>query len=452
MADLFAAARAAHVARAAPLATRMRPRRLADYVGQDHVVGPGRLLRRLIESDRLGSVILHGPPGVGKTTLAEIIARETKRRFVELSATAAGVKEVREVLDSAQRRLEDDGGHTCLFVDEIHRFNKAQQDVLLPDVEAGVIALIGATTQNPYFSLTSALVSRSRLFALEPLTAAEIATILDRALADAEHGLGREQVVLTAAARNFLAASADGDARRALGALEVGVLSSGTRPLEFTLELACESVQRKGVVYDDGDTHYDCASALIKSIRGSDPDAGLYWLARMLEGGEDVRFLARRLVILASEDVGNADPRALVIAVAAMQATEFVGLPECQLTLAQAVTYLAVAPKSNACTSAIAAARRDVREQAVIPVPRHLRDGHSASARALGRGDGYRYAHDAPDAIAAQDYLGVPRRYYEPTDRGEEQRIAVRLAEIRRRLGAAGDDGPGGDGGGAAAP
>ena len=434
MADLFAASRAANIARAAPLAARMRPRRLADYVGQEALVGPGRLLRRLIESDRLGSIILYGPPGAGKTTLAEIIAHETRRRFVELSATAAGVKELRDVLDAARRRLEDDGARTCLFIDEIHRFNKAQQDVLLPDVEQGVIALIGATTQNPFFALTPALVSRSRIFELAPLAPADIGTLLDRALTDREHGLGGDAVSLDADARGFLVETADGDARRALGALEVGVLSSTERPLRFTLDLARESVQRKVVAYDAGNTHYDCASALIKSIRGSDADAGLYWLARMLEGGEDVRFLSRRLVILASEDIGNADPRALVLAVAAMQATEFVGLPECQLTLAQAVTYLALAPKSNACTRAIGAARRDVRERAVIPVPRHLQDRHYAGAARLGRGTDYAYAHDAPDAIAAQDYLGVERTYYEPTDRGLERDLGSRLAEIRRRL------------------
>jgi len=434
MADLFAASRAANIARAAPLAARMRPRRLADYVGQASIVGPGRLLRRLIESDRLGSIILYGPPGAGKTTLAEIIAHETRRRFVELSATASGVKELRDVLDAARRRLEDDGARTCLFIDEIHRFNKAQQDVLLPDVEQGVIALIGATTQNPFFALTPALVSRSRIFELAPLGPADIGTLLDRALADREHGLGGDAVSLDADARAFLVETADGDARRALGALEVGVLSTTERPLRFTLDLARESVQRKVVAYDAGDAHYDCASALIKSIRGSDADAGLYWLARMLEGGEDVRFLSRRLVILASEDIGNADPRALVLAVAAMQATEFVGLPECQLTLAQAVTYLALAPKSNACTRAIGAARRDVRERAVIPVPRHLQDRHYAGAARLGRGTDYAYAHDAPDAIAAQDYLGVERTYYEPTDRGLERDLGSRLAEIRRRL------------------
>ena len=434
MADLFSASRAANVARAAPLAARMRPRRLADYVGQSKVVGPGTLLRRLIEADRLGSVIVYGPPGVGKTTLAEIIARETKRRFVELSATASGVKDVRDVLEAARRRLEDDGQKTCLFVDEIHRYSKSQQDVLLPDVENGVIALIGATTQNPFFALTSALVSRSRIFELEALSRDDIAEVLRRAVADREQGLGNERIELTPEAVALLVETSDGDARRALGALEIGVLSSPERPLVFTGALARESVQRKAITYDSGDTHYDCASALIKSIRGSDADAGLYWLARMLEGGEDVRFLTRRLVILASEDIGNADPRALMIAVAAMQATEFVGLPECQLSLSQAVTYLALAPKSNACSTAIGAARRDVREQAVIPVPRHLQDKHYAGAKQLGHGQGYEYAHDAPDAIAAQDYLGVEKRYYEPTDRGFERDLAERLAEIRRRL------------------
>ena len=434
MADLFSASRAANVARAAPLAARMRPRRLADYVGQAKVVGPGTLLRRLIEADRLGSVIVYGPPGVGKTTLAEIIAHETKRRFVELSATASGVKDVRDVLEAARRRLEDDGQKTCLFVDEIHRYSKSQQDVLLPDVENGVIALIGATTQNPFFALTSALVSRSRIFELEALSRDDIAEVLRRAVADREQGLGNERIELTPEAVALLVETSDGDARRALGALEIGVLSSPSRPVVFTAELARESVQRKAITYDSGDTHYDCASALIKSIRGSDADAGLYWLARMLEGGEDVRFLARRLVILASEDVGNADPRALMIAVAAMQATEFVGLPECQLSLSQAVTYLALAPKSNACTTAIGAARRDVREQAVIPVPRHLQDKHYDGAKQLGHGQGYAYAHDAPEGIAAQDYLGVEKRYYEPTDRGFERDLAERLAEIRRRL------------------
>ena len=434
MADLFSKSRAENVARAAPLAARMRPQRLTDYVGQEKVIGEGKLLRRLIEADRLGSVILYGPPGVGKTTLAEIIAHETKRRFIELSATASGVRDVRDVLEEARRRLEDDSQRTCLFIDEIHHFNKSQQDVLLPDVENGVIALIGATTQNPFFALTSALISRSRVFELEPLLADDVEAILKHAIHDKVHGFGQEEVELLPEAMRFLVETSDGDARRALGALEIGVLSSPERPLLFSLELAQESVQRKAILYDAGDTHYDCASALIKSIRGSDADAGLYWLARMLEGGEDVRFLARRLVILASEDIGNADPRSLLIAVAAMHATEFVGLPECQLSLAQAVTYLALAPKSNACTNAISEARQDVREKSIIPIPRHLQDKHYAGAKRLGHGVGYQNSQHAPDGIASQEYLGVEKQYYAPTRRGMERDLCERLAEIRRRL------------------
>jgi putative ATPase len=344
------------------------------------------------------------------------------------------VKDLRDVIESARRRLEDDACRTCLFIDEIHRFNKSQQDVLLPDVENGVIALIGATTQNPFFALTPALVSRSRIFELQSLLPEDIQAIIRHAIVDKIHGFGLQDIQLDSEALEFLVETADGDARRALGGLEVGVLSSSDRPLIFTKELARESVQRKAIVYDSGDTHYDCASALIKSIRGSDVDAGMYWLARMLEGGEDVRFLSRRLVILASEDIGNADPRSLLVATAAMQAIEFVGLPECQLALAQAVSYLALAPKSNACTRAIAEARHDVREKSVLPVPRHLQDKHYAGAKRLGRGEGYAYAHDAPDAIAKQEYLGVERCYYRPTNRGLERDLGERVAEIRRRL------------------
>ncbi len=329
---------------ALPLAARMRPRSLDEFVGQQHFLGPGKLLRRLLAADRLGSVIFYGPPGTGKTTLAHLLATASRSVFRQLSAVASGVKELREILDQARDRLSIDGTKTLMFVDEIHRFNKAQQDVLLPDVEEGVVVLVGATTQNPFFALNSALVSRSRIFQFEPLSADDIKRVLRSALADAERGLGREQVAIDDDALDFLAEVSDGDARRALGALEVGVLSSSTRPLRFTRALAAESVQRKAIEYDrQGDAHYDSASALIKSIRGSDPDAAIYWLARMLEAGEEVRFLSRRLVILASEDVGNADPQALPLAVAAMQACEFVGLPECQLTLAQAVAYLACA-------------------------------------------------------------------------------------------------------------
>lgn len=433
--SLFEAAEQANRVRAQPLAARMRPASLDEFVGQQHFLGEGKLLRRLLKADRLGSVIFYGPPGSGKTTLAQLLAVESRSRFRQLSAVASGVKELRETIEEARDRLAAGGQKTLLFVDEIHRFNKAQQDVLLPDVEDGTVVLVGATTQNPFFSITSALVSRSRVFQFQPLSADDVKALLRRALADPDRGFGREDIRLHDDALEFLAEVSDGDARRALSALEVGVLSSAERPLEFTRALAEESVQRKAIVYDaQGDAHYDAASALIKSVRGSDPDAALYWLARMLEGGEDVRFLARRIVILASEDIGNADPQALPLAVAAMQACEFVGLPECQLTLAQAVTYLACAPKSNAATVGIGEARRDVNEGRLLPVPVHLRDRHYAGAQRLGHGEGYQYAHDSPEGIAAQDYLGVEREYYRPVPRGFEIELARRLEAIRQRL------------------
>jgi len=420
---------------ALPLAARMRPRSLDEFVGQQHFLGPGKLLRRLLAADRLGSVIFYGPPGTGKTTLAHLLAKATRSVFQQLSAVASGVKELREILEAARDRLSAAGTKTLLFVDEIHRFNKAQQDVLLPDVEEGVVVLVGATTQNPFFALNSALISRSRIFQFEPLSTDDIQRVLRSALADAERGLGHEKVAIDDDALDYLAKVSDGDARRALGALEVGVLSSPERPLRFTRALAAESVQRKAIEYDrQGDAHYDSASALIKSIRGSDADAAIYWLARMLEAGEEVRFLARRLVILASEDVGNADPQALPLAVAAMQACEFVGLPECQLTLAQAVAYLACAPKSNAATVAIGEARHDVREGRLVPVPRHLRDRHYTGAKRLGHGEGYQYAHNAESGVAAQVYLGIDREYYRPVDRGFEQELAQRLITIRALL------------------
>lgn len=438
--SLFEAAEAENRRRAQPLAARMRPRSLAEFVGQQHFLGPGKLLRRLLQADRLGSVLFYGPPGTGKTTLARLLANESQSVFRQLSAVTSGVKELREALDEARDRLAAEGKKTLLFIDEIHRFNKSQQDALLPDVEEGIVILVGATTANPFFAVNSALVSRSRVFEFLPLSNEEIAVLIERALADRDRGLGDRPVRLQADAMRFLCESSDGDARRALGALEVGVLSSPkskdpTEALELTLELARESVQRKAIQYDKlGDAHYDSASALIKSLRGSDPDAALYWLARMLEGGEDVRFLTRRLVILASEDIGNADPQALPLAVATMQACEFVGLPECQLTLAQAVTYLACAPKSNAATVAIGEAVADVREGRLLPVPVHLQDRHYAGAKRLGHGAGYQYAHDAPDAIAGQDYLGVEREYYRPTRRGFEQELSQRLEKIRTRL------------------
>jgi putative ATPase len=435
MTSLFAAAEAENRKQAQPLAARMRPASLEEFVGQEHFLGEGKLLRRLLAADRLGSVIFYGPPGTGKTTLAHLLAAASRSRFRQLSAVASGVKELREVLDEARDLVAASGQRTLLFVDEIHRFNRAQQDVMLPDVEEGAVILVGATTQNPFFALTSALVSRSRIFEFKALSIENIKTVIRRALADKSRGLGNEAVEIEDDALQFLAEVSDGDARKALGALEVGVLSSSKRPLKFTRALAEESVQRKAVDYDrQGDLHYDSASALIKSIRGSDPDAALYWLARMLEGGEEVRFLTRRLVILASEDIGNADPHALPLAVAAMQACEFVGLPECQLTLAQAVTYLACAPKSNASTVAIGEAEQDVREGRVLPVPVQLRDRHYQGAKRLGHGEGYEYSHDAPDAVAAQDYLGVEREYYRPVDRGFEKELAERLEAIRARL------------------
>jgi putative ATPase len=464
MSSLFAKAEADHLRQVQPLAARMRPRTLDEFAGQQHFLGEGKLLRRLLAADRLSSVIFYGPPGTGKTTLARLLATESKKKFVQLSAVTSGVKELRAILEQARDDLAGGGQRTLLFIDEIHRFNKTQQDALLPDVEEGVVTLVGATTSNPFFAVNSALVSRSQVFEFQPLAADDIKSLLRRALTDKERGLGKYAVNLHDDALEFLAQTSDGDARRALGALEVGVLSSvgsavpgvpgssggaaerhggralqrdnsPTSTIEFTRELAAESVQRKAGAYDaTGDEHYDHASALIKSVRGSDPDAGLYWLARMLEAGEDVRFLCRRLIILASEDVGNADPQALPLVVAAMQACEFVGLPECQLPLAQAVTYLACAPKSNASTLAIGEARQDVREGRILPVPVHLRDAHYGGAKRLGHGEGYEYAHDAERGVAAQDYLGIDREYYRPVPRGFESELAERLAAIRERL------------------
>jgi len=435
MSSLFESVEADNRRQAQPLARRMRPRSLGEFVGQGHFLGEGKLLWRLIRANRLTALLFFGPPGTGKTTLAMLLATETRCRFRQLNAVTSGIKDLRQVLDEARDLLSTDGKQTLLFIDEIHRFNKTQQDALLPDVEDGTVVLVGATTSNPFFAVNSALVSRSRVFEFQPLEESDVKALLARALADCERGLGDIPVNLLDEAADFLASTCDGDARQALSALEIGVLSTESRPVEFTLELAAESVQRKAVQYDrDGDAHYDAISALIKSIRGSDPDAGIYWLARMLEGGEDIRFLSRRLVILASEDVGNADPQALVIAVAAMQACEFVGLPECQLSLAQAITYLACAPKSNAATVAIGEARADVREGRTTPVPVHLRDSHYAGAKQLGHGAGYHYSHNEDDGVAAQDYLGVEREYYRPVDRGFESELGERLAAIRTKL------------------
>jgi putative ATPase len=432
--DLFAAGHAANLARAQPLAARMRPTTLDDFVGQEHFLGPGKLLRRLIAADRLGSLIFHGPPGCGKTTLAHIIAKQTRRRFRPLNAVAAGVKEVREEAAEARAELEAGGPQTILFVDEIHRFSRSQQDVLLPEVEEGRLTLIGTTTHNPFFAVNGPLLSRSSIFSFAPLDRAAIRSLLLRALADKERGLGEVPVEIDEDALSFLAEASDGDARRALTALEIGVLSTAERPVRFTRALAEESIQRKALVYDGtGDEHYDVASAFIKSLRGSDPDAAIYWMARMLEAGEDPRFIARRLVIQASEDIGNADPQALLIAIAAMQAVELIGMPECQLNLAQAATYLATAPKSNASYLAIAKATEDVRNGRTLEVPAHLRDTHYQGSQKLGHGEDYEYPHDYAGGWISQDYLPEQRRYYEPVDRGHEAVIRARMEELRQR-------------------
>ena len=428
--NLFREVQEANARKAQPLAARMRPRTIEEFVGQEHFFGGEKLLRRMLQADRLSSLIFYGPPGTGKTALAHVIANHTNCHFRQINAVAAGIKEVRELLAEAKTELEDTGRRTILFVDELHRFNRAQQDVLLPDVEEGRVILIGATTQNPFFAINSPLLSRSQIFTFQSLSRAEIKTLIERALSDRERGLGATEVNMAPNALEFLAEMSDGDARRALTALEIGVLSAQKQPVEFTLEVAQDSIQRKILDYDaTGDTHYDLASAFIKSMRGSDPDAAIYWLARMLEAGEDPRFIARRIVICASEDVGNADPQALVVAAAALQASEFVGLPECQLSLAQAVTYIASAPKSNASAMAIWKASEDVRSGRTLPVPEHLRDSSYAGAAKLGHGKDYKYSHDYAGGFVEQQYLPEERRYYEPVERGYEAEIKKRLDE-----------------------
>ena len=432
--DLFARQEKQRREAALPLAARMRPKTLDEFAGQQHFLGEGKLLRRIVQARRLHSVIFYGPPGSGKTSLAELLARHTDSNFARLNAASCGVKELRVELDAARVRLETAGRRTVLFIDELHRFNRTQQEILLPDVEAGIISLIGATTQNPFFSLVSPLVSRSQVFEFKALTQDDVLGLLNRALTDKIRGLGEHEIAATPEALLFLADICDGDARRALTALEIGILSLVGTGQTFDLSAAQESIQKKAIQYDaSGDEHYDAASALIKSMRGSDPDAALYWLARMLEAGEDPRFLARRIVIAAAEDVGNADPQALILAQAAAQATEFIGLPECRIPLAQAVTYIATAPKSNAAYLAIDAAIDDVRNQRILPVPMHLKDSHYAGAKRLGHGEGYQYAHAAPEGWVNQDYLGVEKIYYEPVDRGFEAEIQKRLAALRER-------------------
>ncbi len=450
--DLFSQQRKDAFNRVQPLAVSMRPRTLDEFVGQEHFIGSGKLLRRLLAADRLSSAIFYGPPGTGKTTLAHIIAGQTQATFVEINAAAVGVKEVRGVLEEAKDRLASAGKRTVLFLDEIHRFNRAQQDILLGDVENGLIILIGATTENPFFTVNSPLVSRSQIFQFEPLTEEHVRTLLRRAVADEQRGLGRYKIDLRDEAIEHWATTCDGDARRALLALEVAVLSQihstehkASAPVAVDLKVAEESIQRKAIVYDGtGDEHYDAASALIKSMRGSDPDAAVYWLARMLEAGEDPRFIARRVAICAAEDVGNADPNALVVANAAAQVTLLVGMPECQLVLSQAVIYVACAPKSNASAVAIWTAAKDVREGRTVPVPKHLRDSHYRGAARMGHGEGYKYAHDYQGGFVEQDYLGVDKTYYTPTQRGHEATMRAYLASVARKAASASGAQPGG--------
>jgi len=421
----------------APLAARMRPQNLAEYVGQTHVLGPGQLLRRAIEADRIQSLIFYGPPGTGKTSLALVIARQTSSRFERLSGVESNVADMRRVLATAANRLANTGQSTILFVDEIHRFNKSQQDVLLPDVEGGVVRLIGATTHNPFFFVNSPLVSRSQIFELRPLSEADLLNLLRRALAEPERGLGHLKIQAEEAALRHLAKIADGDARKALNALEIAALTTDPLPsgqIHLTLAVAEQSIQKKAVVYDDEDAHYDTISAFIKSMRGSDADAALYWLAKMIHAGEDPRFIARRLVIHAAEDVGLADPMALVLAQAACQAAEFVGWPEARIPLAEATIYIATAAKSNTVVTSIDAALADVASGRTLAVPEHLRDGSYAGAKRLGHGQGYQYAHDHPDHFVAQDYLGAERRYYEPTEQGVERKIKERVLKWREQL------------------
>jgi putative ATPase len=421
----------------APLASRMRPRTLAEYTGQRHILGEGKLLRRAVQADRFSSIILYGPPGVGKTTLAHIISQETKARFVTLSGVESSVADIRKEADAAQKLKKMSGQGTVLFVDEIHRFNKAQQDVLLPHLERGTMRFIGATTHNPFFYVNSPLVSRSQVFTLEPLDIEDLQELMQRALADSERGLGDWKATLTPDASLHLAKIADGDARKCLNALELAVLSSEPNEeghVVIDLVTAEESVQRKTVVYDgDGDAHYDTASAFIKSMRASDPDAAIYWLAKMLYAGEDIRFVARRIVIAASEDVGMADSNALRVAVAAQQAVEVIGMPEARIILGHAVVYIATAPKSNRAYMAINAAMEDVQNGRTLPVPKHLRDAHYKGAKQFGHGEGYLYPHDYEGGFVPQRCIEGGKQYYDPTSNGLEGRIKERLDYYRQQ-------------------
>lgn len=440
--DLFDYMRANTMEKESPLASRMRPTTLDEVVGQKHIIGKDKLLYRAIKADKLGSVIFYGPPGTGKTTLAKVIANTTSARFEQINATVAGKKDMEEIVKNAKDSIGMYGQKTILFVDEIHRFNKSQQDYLLPFVEDGTITLIGATTENPYFEVNNALLSRSRIFELKPLEKQDIRELVMRAVYDTEKGMGTYGADITDEAADFLSDVANGDARAALNAVELGILTtdkSDDGKIHITIDVAAECIQKRVVRYDhDGDNHYDTISAFIKSMRGSDPDAAVYYLARMLYAGEDVKFIARRIMICASEDVGNADPNALVVAVSAAQAVERIGMPESQIILSQAAAYVATAPKSNAAYMGIAKAMKTVADTRTMPVPAHLQDRHYKGAEKLGHGLGYKYAHDYPNHYVTQQYLpdGMEgMRFYEPSENGYEKKIREHMEFIKREAG-----------------
>ena len=438
--DLFEYMRENNKEKESPLAARMRPRTLDEVVGQQHIIARDKLLYRAIMADKLSSIILYGPPGTGKTTLAKVIAGTTKAEFTQINATIAGKKDMEEVVAKAKDNLGMYGKKTILFIDEIHRFNKGQQDYLLPFVEDGTVILIGATTENPYFEVNGALISRSIIFELKPLTADDVKTLLRRAVSDKERGMGAYKAVLEEDAEEFLSDLADGDARHALNALELGILTTSRSDdglIHITKEVAEECIQKKVARYDkDGDNHYDTISAFIKSMRGSDPDAAVYYLARMLNAGEDPKFIVRRMMVCASEDVGNADPQALQVAVAASLAVERLGMPEARITLAQAASYIATAPKSNAAICAIDDALEEVRQSGNLPIPSHLQDAHYKSAGKLGHGIGYKYAHDYPNNYVEQQYLPYElngKEFYSPSGNGYEVRIKEHMKKLKGR-------------------